>query len=145
LHARSLTALTLSMVGCALETGEAAPEPGEVSERSSQGFSHGNWFTRLDTQSRYDVHTWLQDQLTDEPEQGTNPCAGLCSAPTSFTGALNVSSFGSGESCYESTTSTLGAGAAAASRAAATSRSTKPRSRARAASRCRPSATAATA
>ncbi|MFZ5889607.1 MAG: trypsin-like serine protease [Myxococcota bacterium] len=61
----------------------------------------GNWFTRLDTQSRYNVFSWLSSLM--QPS-GNTPCASICSNPTAIA-SQNYSSgpLGTSERCYEST------------------------------------------
>ena len=60
----------------------------------------GNWFTRLDNQSRYDVYGWLSGLL----QAPTTPCGGLCSNPTTITTQWYGSgSLGTGARCFEST------------------------------------------
>lgn len=61
----------------------------------------GNWFTRLDLQSRYDVHSWLQG-LIGTP--GSTPCSSICSNPTPITSApYSSGNLGTSERCFEST------------------------------------------
>jgi hypothetical protein len=79
-----------------------------VSSWPDTGLPHGNWFTRLDSDSRYDVWAWLDGLLDSAPP--TTPCGGICSSPEPFTAQLNLGNLGVGERCFESTTSTLSAG-----------------------------------
>ncbi|WP_437805855.1 trypsin-like serine protease [Sorangium sp. So ce1078] len=61
----------------------------------------GNWFTRLDLQSRYDVYSWIEG-LMGAPS--ATPCSSLCSNPTQITSApYSSGNLGSGERCFEST------------------------------------------
>ncbi|WP_437314944.1 trypsin-like serine protease [Sorangium sp. So ce385] len=61
----------------------------------------GNWFTRLDSESRYDVYSWLQG-LIGAPI--STPCSSICSNPTQITSASYSSgNLGTGERCFEST------------------------------------------
>jgi hypothetical protein len=61
----------------------------------------GNWFTRLDSQSRYDVHAWLTALIADP---ASTPCSSICSNPTQITTLpYSSGSLGTGERCFEST------------------------------------------
>jgi secreted trypsin-like serine protease len=58
----------------------------------------GNWFTRLDSQSRYNVYSWLSGLM----QSGTTPCASLCSNPTPITTQSFASGpLGTSARCYE--------------------------------------------
>lgn len=58
----------------------------------------GNWFTRLDSQSRYNVYSWLSSLL----QSGTTPCTSLCSSPTPITTQSFASGpLGTSARCYE--------------------------------------------
>lgn len=60
----------------------------------------GNWFTRLDSQSRYNVYSWLASLLQTS---GSTPCASLCSNPTAIsTQSFASGSLGTSARCYES-------------------------------------------
>lgn len=61
----------------------------------------GNWFTRLDNQSRYNVYGWLT-ALINAPV--ATPCSDICSNPTQITTApYSSGSLGTGQRCFEST------------------------------------------
>ncbi|XYH99728.1 trypsin-like serine protease [Sorangium sp. So ce1128] len=65
----------------------------------------GNWFTRLDLESRYDVHSWIEG-LIGAP--GSTPCSSICSNPTPITSAAYSSgNLGTGERCFESTANSV--------------------------------------
>jgi hypothetical protein len=60
----------------------------------------GNWFTRVDSQSRYDVHGWLSGLIAAPVP---TPCTGLCAAPTPVTSQYFSSGpLGTGDRCFES-------------------------------------------
>jgi hypothetical protein len=63
------------------------------------GLSYGNWFTRLDQQSRYNVFAWITN-LINQPVP--TPCSSICGPPTSFsTSSFSASYIGTGAKCYE--------------------------------------------
>ncbi|WP_437757332.1 trypsin-like serine protease [Sorangium sp. So ce1389] len=65
----------------------------------------GNWFTRVDLESRYNVHAWLQG-LIGAPV-GT-PCSSICSNPTPITSvSYSSGNLGTGERCFESTANSV--------------------------------------
>ena len=62
------------------------------------GTVFGNWFTRLDQGSRYDVYHWLTNLMSSEP----TPCAGICAGAIAFSDQFFASgNLGTGASCYE--------------------------------------------
>ncbi|MGC4069390.1 MAG: trypsin-like serine protease [Polyangiaceae bacterium] len=69
------------------------------------GTPFGNWHTRLDSASRYNVYAWLNGLITGEIQK---PCTGLCASPT----AVNSAQFASGNlgtqaRCFETSASDL--------------------------------------
>lgn len=65
----------------------------------------GNWFTRLDLESRYNVHAWLQG-LIGAP--ASTPCSSICSNPTAITStSYSSGNLGTGERCFESTANSV--------------------------------------
>lgn len=67
-----------------------------------------NWHTRLDTEARYGVNTWLQELGVNMTTSGstTSPCDGLCSNPTAVSSAnFSSGNLGTGERCFETTAS----------------------------------------
>ena len=78
-----------------------------VSYNGSTGNPVGNWFTRLDQQSRYDVWTYLDDLLNDAVP---TPCSGICSSPTAITSSsFSSGNLGTGARCFETTQSPIAA------------------------------------
>ena len=71
-----------------------------VSFNGTTGNPVGNWFTRLDDQSRYDVHGWVTGLISG----GTTPCAGICSPATVFSSQwFSSGNLGTSARCYEPT------------------------------------------
>ncbi|WP_438025398.1 trypsin-like serine protease [Sorangium sp. So ce233] len=65
----------------------------------------GNWFTRLDLESRYNVHAWIQGLIA---APSATPCSSICSNPTAITSATYSSgNLGTGERCFESTANSV--------------------------------------
>jgi hypothetical protein len=63
------------------------------------GSPYGNWFTRLDHESRYDVYAWVSALVG--PVEPT-PCSDICQAPTTFsTQYFSSENMGTGARCYE--------------------------------------------
>lgn len=61
----------------------------------------GNWFTRVDSQSRYDIYGWLTSLIEAEVE---SPCSSICENPTPITSTSFASgNLGTGERCFEAT------------------------------------------
>lgn len=74
-----------------------------VSFSGEQGTPYGNWFTRLDQQSRYNVYAWLT-ALIAQPVP--TPCTDICASPTKFTTQYYSSeNLGTGARCFETTAS----------------------------------------
>lgn len=74
-----------------------------VSYQIGSGTPVGNWHTRLDEESRYDVWSWLQGLLGTDP---TTPCSDLCGPPEVFTSQwYSSSNLGTGARCFETTAS----------------------------------------
>ncbi len=72
-----------------------------VSFGGEQGTPFGNWHTRLDQNSRYDVYGWLTSLIS--APVGT-PCSDICASPTTFsTSSYNASYIGTSARCYETT------------------------------------------
>ena len=71
-----------------------------VSFNGSTGNPVGNWHTRLDTQSRYDVWTFLNSIIN---ASGTTPCAGICGSPTQISQSFSSGNLGSDARCFETT------------------------------------------
>jgi hypothetical protein len=72
-----------------------------VSYGGPTGTPYGNWHTRLDTASRYDVYSWLTGLITGEIQK---PCTGLCAAPTVMSSAQYASgNLGTQARCFETT------------------------------------------
>lgn len=72
-----------------------------VSFSGDQGTPVGNWHTRLDQQSRYDIYGWLTG-LIGQPV-GT-PCTNLCASPTTFsTQYFSTGNLGTAARCFETT------------------------------------------
>lgn len=66
---------------------------------SADGVVYGNWFTRVDQQSRYDVYGWLTT-LINQPVP--MPCTDLCPSPTTFsTQYFSSQNIGTSARCYE--------------------------------------------
>jgi hypothetical protein len=58
----------------------------------------GNWHTRLDSESRYDIYGWANAII----QGGGTPCSSLCASPqTSTSQFLSKSYIGTGAACYE--------------------------------------------
>lgn len=69
-----------------------------VSFNGDTGNPVGNWHTRVDSQSRYDIYAWASSII----EGGGTPCSDLCESPiTSTSQYFSQSYLGTGASCYE--------------------------------------------
>jgi trypsin len=72
-----------------------------VSYGGEAGTPYGNWFTRLDHQSRYDIYTWLTG-LVGSVE--STPCSDLCASPKTFrTPYFSSENMGTLARCYQTT------------------------------------------
>lgn len=72
-----------------------------VSFSGEQGTPVGNWFTRLDQQSRYDVYGWLTALIAQPVPL---PCTDICESPTSFTTQyFSSQNLGTTARCFETT------------------------------------------
>lgn len=72
-----------------------------VSFGGEQGTPIGNWFTRLDQQSRYNVYGWIT-ALINQPIP--TPCTDICQSPTTFsTQYYSSQNLGTTARCYETT------------------------------------------
>jgi secreted trypsin-like serine protease len=72
-----------------------------VTYNVATGTPFGNWFTRLDQQSRYDVYGWVTGLINGA---AVGPCADICQAPTVFTTQYYSSAnIGTTARCYETT------------------------------------------
>lgn len=72
-----------------------------VSFNGDTGMPIGNWFTRLDQQSRYDIHGWVTGLIN---QVGQSPCSDICPSPTIFTTQYySASNMGTLARCYETT------------------------------------------
>lgn len=69
-----------------------------VSFNGQTGNPVGNWHTRVDSESRYDIFGWANDII----QGGGTPCSSLCGSPvTSTSQYFSQSYLGTGASCYE--------------------------------------------
>jgi hypothetical protein len=73
-----------------------------VSFGGDQGTPFGNWFTRLDQQSRYNVNAWLTALLSQPVPL---PCTDICQSPTSFPQYYSSQNLGTTARCFETTAS----------------------------------------
>lgn len=65
------------------------------------GMPIGNWHTRVDGESRYDIYAWAQDLIGGVP---ATPCASLCGSPEVFTSQwYSGSNLGTQARCLETT------------------------------------------
>jgi hypothetical protein len=71
-----------------------------VSFNGDTGTPVGNWHTRLDQQSRYDVYDFITN-LINQPV-GT-PCSDICASPTQIGQSFSSGSLGTGARCFETT------------------------------------------
>lgn len=69
-----------------------------VSFNGETGNPVGNWHTRVDSESRYDIFAWADAII----QGGGTPCSSLCTSPvTSTSQYFSQSYLGTGASCYE--------------------------------------------
>jgi hypothetical protein len=72
-----------------------------VSFSGEQGTPIGNWFTRLDQESRYDIYGWVSDLIA---ESVPLPCTDICASPTTFsTQYFSSQNLGTTARCFETT------------------------------------------
>ena len=73
-----------------------------VSFVGEQATPYGNWFTRLDTSSRYNVYNWVTSIIN---ASSATPCTGLCTGPTTFTNQyFSSGNLGTTAKCFETST-----------------------------------------